>query len=140
MKTIAIIPAYNEVLRVGDVVRGAVAHVDQVVVIDDGSKDGTADAARNAGALVVSHPMNCGVGASCRPRSTGRGCGYHRCRWAAQSRGYPQAAFAHNNRAGGSCDWNALPWSQKYYSDDSSHLQLSREYLHVSHNRTLCER
>lgn len=64
MKTIAIIPAYNEATRIDPVVRGAARHVDGVVVIDDGSNDGTGDAAMAAGAIVVSHAINCGPGAA----------------------------------------------------------------------------
>ena len=64
MKTIAIIPAFNEATRIADVVKGASVHVDEVLVIDDGSKDGTADRAKEAGATVISHVMNCGPGAA----------------------------------------------------------------------------
>ena len=45
----AVIPAYNEEGRVGEVVRRALRHADEVVVIDDGSTDGTAEAAEAAG-------------------------------------------------------------------------------------------
>lgn len=50
-----IIPAYNEAPRVGAVVRAALAakEVQRVVVVDDGSSDGTAAAAREAGAEVL---------------------------------------------------------------------------------------
>jgi glycosyltransferase involved in cell wall biosynthesis len=60
----AIVPALNEEHSVADVVRSARTYVDVVIVIDDGSTDGTADAAREAGAVVVSHPQNRGVGAA----------------------------------------------------------------------------
>ena len=36
-----VIPALNEALRIRDVVEGALAHCDRVIVIDDGSDDGT---------------------------------------------------------------------------------------------------
>jgi len=48
-RVIALIPAYNEAARVGEVVAGARPHVDEVVVIDDGSNDGTAAAAGEGG-------------------------------------------------------------------------------------------
>jgi glycosyltransferase involved in cell wall biosynthesis len=48
-----VIPAYNEETRVAEVVRGALAHADEVIVVDDGSTDGTARAAEGAGARVV---------------------------------------------------------------------------------------
>ncbi len=59
-----IIPAYNEQGRVGRViedVRGALPGAD-VLVVDDGSSDGTAEEARQAGAAVLSLPVNSGYG------------------------------------------------------------------------------
>ena len=56
------IPAYDAAPTVGEVVAGARELAGQVVVVDDGSRDGTADAARAAGAEVVSHPRNLGKG------------------------------------------------------------------------------
>ena len=64
MKTVAIIPAYNESTHIADVIRRMMPHVDQVVVVDDGSTDGTGDVAREAGAFVVTHKMTCGAGAA----------------------------------------------------------------------------
>lgn len=58
----AVIPAYNEVRRVGDVIRASLPHVDVVLVVDDGSSDGTVEAAREAGAEVVVHAVNMGKG------------------------------------------------------------------------------
>lgn len=51
----AVVPAYNEEKTVGDVVRTLVAsgRFSQVVVVSDGSTDGTARAAREAGASMV---------------------------------------------------------------------------------------
>jgi glycosyltransferase involved in cell wall biosynthesis len=48
-----VIPAYNEEMRVAAVVRGALAYAGEVIVVDDGSTDGTAQAAEGAGARVV---------------------------------------------------------------------------------------
>ena len=59
-----VIPAYREEKRIGEVVRKALAHVKDVVVIDDGSRDRTAEEAERAGATVVRHPGNRGKGAS----------------------------------------------------------------------------
>ena len=63
-KILIIIPAYNEEARIGDVilrVRDVQPDV-SVVIIDDGSHDNTAEAARTAGAVVISHPFNLGYG------------------------------------------------------------------------------
>ncbi len=60
---LALIPAYNEESTVAAVVRGALAHL-PVLVIDDGSTDGTAASARAAGAEVVTQQPNQGKGAA----------------------------------------------------------------------------
>ncbi|MFC2000455.1 glycosyltransferase family 2 protein [Chloroflexota bacterium] len=52
----------NTASYVTDVVKRASKHVDQVIVIDDGSEDNTALLARRAGALVVNHNVNLGYG------------------------------------------------------------------------------
>jgi glycosyltransferase involved in cell wall biosynthesis len=62
---VALIPGYNEGPRIGEVVRGAAAYL-PVVVIDDGSADDTADAARAAGATVIEQRPNQGKGAALR--------------------------------------------------------------------------
>lgn len=54
-----VIPAYNEAGRIGRVVR-AVRRDWQVLVVDDGSSDGTAGEASAAGARVVRQPTNRG--------------------------------------------------------------------------------
>jgi len=58
------VPAFNEEGRVGDVVRDVRETLPEadVVVIDDGSADGTAAEARAAGATVISLPINSGYG------------------------------------------------------------------------------
>ena len=63
-KTLIIIPAYNEGARINKVVHQVrEMHPDfDVAVINDGSKDDTAQAAQSAGAMVVSHPFNLGYG------------------------------------------------------------------------------
>ncbi len=61
-----VIPAYNESGRVGAVVRDVLETLPgvDVLVIDDGSADDTADEAGAAGALVVRLPLNSGYGAA----------------------------------------------------------------------------
>ena len=64
MKTVVVIPAYNEESRVGKVVKDAKKYVKKVIVVDDGSVDATAAAAKKAGATVLRHIENCGAGAA----------------------------------------------------------------------------
>jgi len=59
-KVIAIIPAYNEELTIGPVIKGIKGFVDNVVVVDDHSSDNTAANAQKAGAVVVGHKKNGG--------------------------------------------------------------------------------
>jgi glycosyltransferase involved in cell wall biosynthesis len=60
----AIIPAYLEEKHVGDVTRRTLQQLDNVLVVDDGSTDTTAETARNAGAEVIVHEQNRGKGES----------------------------------------------------------------------------
>ena len=58
----AAIPAYQAAPSVGDVVSGSRKVFAEVLVVDDGSTDGTGDVARTAGARVLRHPVNFGKG------------------------------------------------------------------------------
>lgn len=60
-----VVPAYNEEKEIGRVVRDLFRNGDyRVIVVDDGSKDNTREEALRAGAVVVSHLVNRGQGAS----------------------------------------------------------------------------
>jgi glycosyltransferase involved in cell wall biosynthesis len=64
---LVVIPALNEADSIDRVVRAAIDVLGAtVVVIDDGSSDETHVRARDAGAVVVRHPFNLGVGAAVR--------------------------------------------------------------------------
>jgi len=67
MNVVITIPAYNEQKTIGSVISGIKQVMDQhrynyqVLVVDDGSRDATVKVARDAGAIVVSHPINYGL-------------------------------------------------------------------------------
>ncbi len=71
MKVVAVIPAFREATRIGDTIRGVFSYVDTVLVVDDGSGDGTAERAVEAGALVLRHGINRGQGAALKTGTEG---------------------------------------------------------------------
>ncbi len=66
MKVLAVIPAFNEAARIRPVLKQIRLFVDQIVVVDDGSTDGTSAAAAGLGAAVcvLRHRVNLGKGAA----------------------------------------------------------------------------
>lgn len=65
-QTSIVIPAFNEAQAIGAVVAqlAGAARWLEIIVVDDGSRDGTGEAAARAGARVIRHPYNKGNGAS----------------------------------------------------------------------------
>ena len=63
-KLLAIVPAYNESGAIASTVRDITEHAPgfDVVVVNDGSTDETGERAREAGAQVIHHPFNIGIG------------------------------------------------------------------------------
>ena len=61
-----VVPALNEALRIRDVVEGALRHCPNVIVVDDGSDDGTADAIADLPIVLLRHATRMGKGAGLR--------------------------------------------------------------------------
>jgi glycosyltransferase involved in cell wall biosynthesis len=72
MKVVITIPAYNEEGTLGQVledineVMKKTSYKYELLVVDDGSKDNTAEIARRLGAAVISHPKNYGLASTFR--------------------------------------------------------------------------
>lgn len=66
MRVCAVIPAYNEADVIGKVVAAVRRHVDEVIVVDDGSVDGTVARAAEAGAWCLRFEENRGKGTAVR--------------------------------------------------------------------------
>jgi len=66
MKTLVIIPAFNEEETLRGVILGIRSFLSQadILVVNDGSTDSTGDIAREEGVLVLEHPYNMGIGAT----------------------------------------------------------------------------
>ncbi len=59
-----VIPAYNEAATIRDVASRAVRQIENVIVVDDGSTDGTAEALVGLPVVLLRNPTNCGKAAS----------------------------------------------------------------------------
>jgi polyprenyl-phospho-N-acetylgalactosaminyl synthase len=64
MKIFCVIPALNEAATISDVIKKIKPLTSEVVVVDDGSLDKTAELAAASGAVVLKHPINRGQGAA----------------------------------------------------------------------------
>ena len=61
---LVVIPAFNEAETIAEVAHSALAHAARVLIVDDGSTDGTADILAELPVHVLSHPRNRGKSAS----------------------------------------------------------------------------
>jgi glycosyltransferase involved in cell wall biosynthesis len=66
MRVCAVLPAFDESRAIAAVICSLRPHVDTVLVVDDGSTDGTSGEAAGAGAIVIRHPQNRGKGCALR--------------------------------------------------------------------------
>jgi glycosyltransferase involved in cell wall biosynthesis len=82
MRMVTIIPALEEEAAIGRVVRAISRKlVHEVLVVDNGRRDGTAAVTQAAGAPVMQEPQR-GYGAACARQRTGaHGLARHRCWW-----------------------------------------------------------
>jgi len=69
IRTLAVVPCYNEEITIGSIILKTKRHIDEVLVVDDGSTDDTAKIAKEAGATVILHKKN-------RGKSTGIKTGF----------------------------------------------------------------
>ncbi len=66
MRPLVIVPAFNEEAVIEQTVSDVLRHGYDLIVVNDGSTDGTSDAARRGGARVLDIPINLGVGGALR--------------------------------------------------------------------------
>lgn len=64
MKVSCVIPAYNEALKIKSVIDKVTPLVDEIIVVDDCSKDNTFELVCNTPAISLRHPINRGQGAA----------------------------------------------------------------------------
>jgi len=66
MMIVAVIPAFNEEKTINNIIRKTKKYVNKVIVVNDASTDSTYDIAKKAGATVINHKKNMGLGKSLR--------------------------------------------------------------------------
>ena len=62
MKVCVLLPAYNESRTIGQIIQGVSEFIGEIVVIDDGSSDETAEIASASGIVCLANATNCGKG------------------------------------------------------------------------------
>ncbi|MBI2651714.1 glycosyltransferase family 2 protein [Candidatus Woesearchaeota archaeon] len=67
----AVIPAYNEEKYIGRIIKETKKYANNIIVVDDGSKDKTNEIAKKSNAIVLTHVVNLGKGAALKT-----GCDY----------------------------------------------------------------
>ena len=78
MRYLVAIPVYNEEKYIRSVLDCVRHFADDILVVNDGSRDRSGEMARSAGAVVIDHPTNYGYGRALRTRF--RACGRERLR------------------------------------------------------------
>ena len=63
-QTYLVVPLFNEGEVIGQVIRDTRKVFPNIICVDDGSADGSGEIARQAGATVLTHPINMGQGAA----------------------------------------------------------------------------
>lgn len=71
MPDFAIIPAHNEEKNLAKVLENTKQFADNIIVVDDGSTDGTFEQAKKSGVIILRHKVNLGKGAALKT-----GCDY----------------------------------------------------------------
>ncbi len=71
METFVIIPARNEEKNIQEVIQGVKRHIQNIIVVDDGSQDNTSSLAESENVTVLKHIINLGKGAALKT-----GCDY----------------------------------------------------------------
>ena len=121
---LALLPAYNEAAHLEKVLEDVRKQIPDILVVDDGSKDATAEIARKSGAELLSRGYNCGKGQSLRD-------GYA---WALE-RGYQAVIMLDSD---GQHDPACIPDFLEKYREIRPHLIIgARDYREIPLRRRI---